>query len=94
MKQGQTTQPKNTGDLLLHNVLRSTICCEWTVAEGTTARAILQINPEEAVLTQLVLQNGLWRPSSKIAPWTDVSYATLLQSIIGSKVGNFKRAQW
>lgn len=32
MKQGQTTQPKSTGDLLLHNVLHPTMLwasCGW-----------------------------------------------------------------
>lgn len=62
MKQGQTTQPKNMGDLLLYNLLHCIVCCEWAVAEGTTPRTVLQMNTE-AVLTHLVLQSGLWRPS-------------------------------
>lgn len=58
MKQGQTTQPKNTGNLLLRNPLHSTICCEGAVAEGTTPRSIPQMDPEEVVLTQSVFKIG------------------------------------
>lgn len=58
MKQEQTTQPKNMGDLLLHNPLHSTVCFEGAVAKGTTPRSILQMNPEEVVLTQLVFKIG------------------------------------
>lgn len=56
MKQGQTTQPKNMGDLLLHNLLDSKIYCEGAVVKGTTPRSILQMNPEGVILTQLVFK--------------------------------------
>lgn len=58
MKKGQKTQPKNMGDLLLHNPLDWKICCEGAVAKGTTPRSILQMNPEEVILTQLVFKIG------------------------------------
>lgn len=58
MKRGQTTQPKNTGDLLLHNLPQSITCCEGAVARRTAPRSILQMNPEEAVRTQLVFKIG------------------------------------
>lgn len=58
MKQGHTTQPKNMGDLLLHNLLDSKICCERAVAKETTPRSMLQMNPEEVILTQLVFKIG------------------------------------
>lgn len=57
MKQGQTTESKNMGGLLLYNLLHSIICSEQAMTEGTTARSVLQMNPEEVVMTQLVLQN-------------------------------------